>query len=64
MLTGCENPLSESPALSFCDGYTRVIDREPLEGKSEFDKLHPETQAEVEDNLVTCFTLCPEKCPE
>ena len=64
MLTACENPSSESPVLSFCDGYTRVIDRETDPDKSEFERNEPETRAEIEDNLVTCFTVCPEKCPE
>lgn len=63
-LGACESRSPESPVASFCDTYTRVFDREEAENRSEFEKLHPETRAEVEDNLVACFTLCPEKCPE
>ena len=62
--TSCASRLSESPQASFCDTYTRVFDREPEEGETEFSKLHPDTWKEIEDNLVACFTLCPEKCPE
>lgn len=63
-LGACESRDPENPVASFCDTYTRVFDREPAEGETEFSKLHPDTWKEIEENLVACFTLCPEKCPE